>query len=565
MTGSAGTAAQQPTDGAARPGPIARLRLEWFDAVGILLTAFLSLVVIVPLLAMGKAITGGDGLYPVDQLQYLSWIRQSADHILMGNRWDMLPDTRVFLHPGFVLSGLSVRWFGMPIEYSNLAIWKPISIVVVFLGCRQYTRRLLPHGWPARVGFLLALLLLPPLSSITHRLSANPKLEYNFDFITSEMWPGQQLMGYEIAATAIFLVPLLLLATERARNSGNRRLLALCAIGALYVTWLQPWQGAELLIIIAATELWRWWRNGERPHWPLAWIGLIGSLPAFYYAIIERTDPAWELYGRENRAHVNPIWDWSLPTVALALAPLGIPALIALRNRADSWQATAVRIWPIAVLLVYLQPSGTFPFHSVQGLTVPLAVLAVQAFTVNRPRWLPRPRWWWVLPVLLVLTVPGTAHRLQIARDSIKGKIFPFEFQDGERQALAWLERDPTPGAVLTDRYAGLLVPAYARREAYVGTPPLTPRFERRNNGMTAILLGLSTPARAREFVNRSGTRFIFEACAGWKGGSPDLMPLIGPLVERRLRFGCAQVLVLKPTELSSRLSGPIGGPGGPN
>ena len=541
-----------------------RLKLDWFDLVGFLVTAVVSFAVIVPLLVAGRKLTGGDGLYPVDQLQYLSWIRQAADHGLMGNRWDMLPDTRVFLHPAFLLSGLGVRWFGLPIEYSNLAIWKPVSIVVVFFGCRQYARRLLPAGWPARVGFILALLLLPPFSSISHRLGSNPKLEYNFDFITTEMWPGQQLLGYEIAATAIFMVPLLLLAVEKVRGGGQKWALAGCSLGALFVMWLQPWQGVELLVIIAATELWRWGRKGVAPYWPLFSMAVLGALPAIYYATIERTDPAWALYGRENRANVNPIWDWSIPTLAMALAPLAIPAIISLRNRDDSWQGTALRFWPVAVAVAYLQPTGTFPFHSFQGLTIPLSVMAVQAFTINRPKYLPRPRWWWVVPVLFVLIVPGTVHRFQIAKTTIDHKIFPYEFQPGERQALAWLNANQTPGAVLTDEYAGLLVPAYARREAYVGTPPLTPEFKSRVGGMNLMMLGYATPKDAQNYVKRSGTRFVFEACAGWPFGSPNLMPLIGPLVERRLKFGCAQVLVLKPTPLSERLSPKIGGPGGP-
>jgi len=34
-----------------------------------------------------------------------------------------------------------------------------------------------------------------------------------------------------------------------------------------------------------------------------------------------------------------------------------------------------VRLWPLAALIVYLQPVGTFPYHSFQGLAIPLGIL----------------------------------------------------------------------------------------------------------------------------------------------------------------------------------------------
>ena len=45
-----------------------------------------------------------------------------------------------------------------------------------------------------------------------------------------------------------------------------------------------------------------------------------------------------------------------------------------------------MRVWPFAALAVYLAPVGTFPYHSFQGLAIPLAILAVQGVAVASGR-----------------------------------------------------------------------------------------------------------------------------------------------------------------------------------
>src|SRR6185503_15603318 len=86
-------------------GAAAMRRLDRVELGVLLALTGFSLVVLAALLTKGRAITGADGLLASDQLQYYTWIRQSAEHGLVGNEYDMAPDHRVFLHPGFLLSG----------------------------------------------------------------------------------------------------------------------------------------------------------------------------------------------------------------------------------------------------------------------------------------------------------------------------------------------------------------------------------------------------------------------------------------------------------------------------
>ena len=75
-----------------------------------------------------------------------------------------------------------------------------------------------------------------------------------------------------------------------------------------------------------------------------------------------------------------------------------------------------MRVWPLAALVVYLLPFGTFPYHSFQGLAIPLSILAVQGvLTVWR-----HPRPLAVAGLLFLMTVPGIAHKLEVSIHSIR-------------------------------------------------------------------------------------------------------------------------------------------------
>ena len=86
-----------------------RLGLDRVELAALVALSGLSLLVLAALLTKGRALTGADGLLASDQLQYFTWIRQAGEHVLVGNEYDLAPDDRVFLHPGFLVSGLVAR------------------------------------------------------------------------------------------------------------------------------------------------------------------------------------------------------------------------------------------------------------------------------------------------------------------------------------------------------------------------------------------------------------------------------------------------------------------------
>jgi hypothetical protein len=508
---------------------------RWLDRIELAVLAALagfSLVVLAALLSKGREITGADGLLASDQLQYYTWIRQSAEHVLVGNEYDMAPDHRVFLHPGFLISGAVHALLGLSIPLSYL-LWKPVAVGLLFWGALRYARRLLPPGGARYTALILALLAVMPASPLVAWTDwgGNPR-QYTFDFISGELGTSQYLWGYLMTAIAVGLMPLALLWVEE-RRVGR------AAVAALLVTWLQPWQGGTLLLVVLAASLLTWRRTGE---WP--WAGIVavlaaGFAPAVYYAVLERTDAAWELAGQVNAAGNQPTWSWPWWAIALTVAPLAVPAALAYRRPAADWQQIAVRAWPLAGLAVYLAPVGTFPYHAFQGLSIPLAMLAVQGVLSV---W-PRPRAWVVVACLVVMVVPGSIHKFTVAVNSIRAAGDPYFVFPGEQRALDALERDPRPGGVLAPTYDGHMIPYKTGREVYVGALSWTPHWSARVAETNALFEGAMGPADAQALARRSRARFAFVDC---RPGLRDLRPLLGPLIARVRTFGCATLYDLR-------------------
>ncbi|MEI6793209.1 MAG: hypothetical protein WCK97_08245 [Actinomycetes bacterium] len=531
-----------------RPGLITRLAgkigLDPFELACLIALTGLAMAPLIALASKGRDLSGADGLFATDQMQYLWWIRDSSNHVLIGNPWDLAPGARRFFHPGFFISGLVYRYLGLSIGLSYL-IWKPVAIGVTFVGCLLYVRRLVTGRGPRHTALALALFTVVPAVAIVAWTGwgGNPRT-YTFGFISGEIWSAHYLWGYLFTAIAVFMIPLVLLALERWRENRRSPILVGSAIGVLLITWLQPWQGAEIAAIVVAVELIRALPRlgGRRPSWLMIFvIGFAALIPAVYYSWLARADPGWKLAGEVNRAGAQTLWAWPWWAIVASLIPLALPAAFAYRLKAPSWQEVAVRVWPFAIIAVYLAPTGTFPYHAWQGLMLPLAILAVigvRSLPIKTPVWL-------VAIAVLLMTIPGTAHKIQVFFNSVHSAADPYWVFPGEIDALKALEHDPRPGGVLGPSYSSLLVPARTGRETYVGPFSWTPDWSKRATTANDLFEGRLTGAAAREFVIKSHARWLFADCRlkDVRALDRSLAPLLARPPER---FGCATLYELR-------------------
>jgi hypothetical protein len=470
----------------------------------------------------GAVWTGTDGVYIVDQMQYLSWIKDASNHFLVSNLFVLHSTPADYFQPAVVISG-GLTALGMS-AWLSLLLWKPVAVLAFFFAVRAYAARSVTGLWARRVVLVLTLFF----GSFT--------LVYGSWSVLGDLFPGFLTWGYVFGLMALAAMVWSLVTYEDARGNG-RRLWLPGLLGGL-ASLLHPWNGELLMALVVAAELVMLaGRRYGREQIRLTAITLIGTgLPLLYYAILGKADIDWRLAQSASK-HAFSFW-----SIALACVPLLLPALVAYRTRPTTFLAGATRMWPLGAFAIFLLSGtslGATPLHAFQGITVPLAALAVEGFQILGWRRLPRP----VLigaVVVALFTIPTTLKELSIAHSLAAPTRGNSNFiKRDERSALDYLAHDKESGSVITQPYLGAALPGRTGRRTYVGNCLWSePNCPGRATISRALFNGSLSPAAARSFVRASGARFLLADCTT----RADMRALLGPLIRSVRGFGCAAV-----------------------
>jgi hypothetical protein len=506
-----------------------RTRLSGPEWVLLGLLAAWTFVPLAFLLADGRTLTGADGVIGADQLQYLAWVRDAADHGLAANRFDLRAQTHDFAHPMFTLSGALVA-LGVSVQLAYL-VWKPVAVAALALGAFAWVRRLLPGRPRAQAAAAaLALLSFSPLAALALWTDAGSDAA-RADLLSTaaETFTAGSLWGYLPTVVAIGLMPLVILAVERGSTQDRRgALLAAAGMGVL-VSWLHPWQGVTLVLILAGLVAFPGQPPRQRLVLAVPAAGLLA--PLAYYALLSRLDDAWELSARVNEIGTPPVW-----VLLAVLLPLAVPAVYGLRRPGEDLVERALVLWIAAGLASYafLPP---FPPHALGGLGLPLAVLAVRGWERLRA-----PAWVGAAAVALMV-IPGGAYvarELHRATDSPAQQLW---LAGGDADALRHVREHSPPGGVLAPFPLAAAVPAHTGRPVWMGHLSWTPDFYERAGEADALFTGRMAPALAQAFVRDTGARIVIAGCRDGR----DLRPLLRDSVATARRFGCASVYEMRP------------------
>jgi hypothetical protein len=486
--------------------------------------------------------SGADGPFVADQFQYFAWIRDSGNHVLVGNRYDLVPERFVFLHPMFVVSG----WLwkaGVDIRLAYL-LWKPVAVVMLLVAAFVYCRRLLqqPAEWFAAA---LVLFLYSPTAAVVQGVGL-PVGDVVNGIINGagELFAAGLLWGYLPAAIAVALMPLVLLGAERTLAGGprSRRDLLLTSLGALLVAWLHPWQGEVLLLVMAGGLAWtRAGRAAFRLLLPAACL----TLPLLYYLALSLFDPAWHVAQAQNSArHLSDLG------VLLAALPLMVLALTGARRPAD-FQEAALVVWIPAALVLYFIIRPPFAQHALEGLSFPAAVLGVRGVRRFGPSLGASPRLAATAAVLAVapLTVPGLVAMTRLAPTRTADRQ-PVIFTQDEFRALAFLQSAPS-GGVLSGTYLGQAVPAFSDKSTWAGHISWTPEIQQRQQRLRLALSG-TDPGATTSLAIDSGARYVLLDCRQ----SETVDAALAELTVDSRRFGCVRVLTLRPAASATAAAG---------
>jgi hypothetical protein len=466
--------------------------------------------------ASGRLWTGTDGVGAQDQLQYLAWIRDASRHILVSNLFVLRHTSADFFQPLIAISGGAVA-LGMSPSLV-LFLWKPVAVGSVFLATRAYVG----HVLEARVARNAALIL---------------ALFGGWIRMPADAWLPFWSWGYPFGLIALAAMLGTLLGYERDRASDRLGWVA-PVLGAA-TSWLHPWQGEILILVLLAAEVLagaRW--TGRRLARLLLTLSAAAA-PLMYFGILGRVDISWRL-GQQIFQTTYPASD-----LVLAAGVLTLPSVLAYRMLPRGFVTLTTIVWPAAALCVFMvsQTSvGTDPLHAFLGITIPLGVLLVACVHGGLAQLSRLRRLIGVLAVVM-LTVPVVAYELEAARTrnpQFGGATF---VQPGEQQALAFLARDREQGGVLTAYALGTLVPADTGRRTFLGDFYWSePDFAQHQALAGELFSSRMSPQGARAFVLRTGARFVLADCQS-RG---DLSGSLAPIVSSVHRFGCARVYVVK-------------------
>jgi hypothetical protein len=469
----------------------------------------------------GRVWTGTDGVYLVDQLQYLAWIGDAARHGLVSNLFVLHPTPSDYFQPAVIISG-GLSALGVA-PWLSLLLWKPVAVGAFFYVVREYAKRTLAGRWPRRAALVLALFY----GSFT--------IVYGSFSVVGDLSPAFLSWGYVLGLLGLAATVGALVSYDRALARGRIGWMA-GALGAV-AGLLHPWNGVLLIAILLGAELatLRGWPTPARMARPALTL-VVTAVPLAYYILLSRIDVSWRL-ARVASKHAFPLW-----SIALVIAPLLLPALLAYRERPRSFLSAATRCWPIAALAVFILSGtalGATPLHAFQGITLPLSILAVEGVQRVGLCRLPHRLLLGSLSVA-ALTIPATAYELDNARNLVAPRAGSANFiTRDEDRALDYLDQDPEPGGVIARSYLGALVPGATGRHTFVGDCLWSePDCARRLVTVRMLFEGSLQTNTARRFVLTSGARFLLADCRP----NANLNKLLGVIIRSVRHFGCATV-----------------------
>jgi hypothetical protein len=484
-----------------------------------------------------RIFTGVAGYFPWDGLQYLAFVRDGHDG-LIRNLFG-LSGGAVFVHPIWSVTGVVQGVTGVG-SVPIMAFWKVVSVAVLLAGAARLVTRQIPASRPGRRTTALGLCLFGGFTPLVLLMWSGNITDVRG--VAIDLIPAAALWDYAPIAVAIGLMPFAIEGMERIlAGTGGRRTALLTAACCLIIGWLHPWQAATLMLVWLGLLLWRAHdRRGagsgsaSKPALPWRRIAVVlvatAAAPA-YYASLSHIDYSWSQFAAKDGYYLQITW----PVLEYCVAPLVVVALLSARAARRDRGARSLVVWLFATLVV-VALSPPEQYHALDGLMLPLGVLAVRAWPAGHgfsPRRLVAIAGLAALAVTFAIYADNSLHAVLS-----RGVTTYSELARSDVRAVTVAARADGDRPILSMPALGSAIPMLADAPTWVGNLFWTPGYGSRAQASSALFTGSMTASAARSFVRSVGTRALVEPC-GW---AAPLEPALAPLGFHEQAVGCARV-----------------------
>ena len=489
------------------PPPIGEIRLkEW--VFPLLLSALLIAIVGIPYwdaYSRQSATEKFMGLVGTDAIDdnnvYLGLMRQASEgRALFTNNFTPEPNPPALFNFLYLSLGRLSGWMGWSLDFTH-RLFGAVSIVLLVLTAYSFIATAIRRPFYRRFALVLACFGGGMLwvSRILLRFTGHDLRPVSNWLVELNLFHAMIVYPHFIFAAALMTGSLaLLLKSERVRRFGPA-VAAGCCAAALASS--HAFEAVAFVPIAGMYLLLDWLAMGRMPGWNrLKSVAIVLGLPLgmlFFNHLILAREPRWgDVVSRLNFATPEPF------RLGMGLGASFIVAMLTfdgfLRIRRPSGERMA-KAWVLTVLILAYVPYINWRWHLLNGIQIPLAVLATQGLrrTVFRRILLRRrdrkrtpclPRSLWAPPglvaamgVMLVACCLSTANHFLSYRHEAKLVGAPTYLPTTELAAMDWMNRQVSRDALVLASYPiGNYVPRLSGQRVFIGEDMLTNEIEAR-------------------------------------------------------------------------------------
>jgi hypothetical protein len=488
-----------------------------------------------------------------DNNVYLGLMRQAAEgHLLFTNNFTPEPNPPALFNFIYLALGRLAGATGWSLDAVH-RLFGAGSIVLLVLVTYAFIATAIRRPRYRRLALLLACFGVGFiwLARLAHRITGIESRTIDSWLVEMSVFHTMLVYPHFVFAAALMVASLLLLL--RAERTGR---LAPALAGGVCGAVLAASHSFEAVVLLPAAVTWFLfdWMIRERVPAPRRWLclGLITALP-LPVLLLNR----WTLAREPMWGNVVARLDFYTPDPFRLALGLGVSFFIVLLTFEGflhphrSAGERMAKAWLLVALALAYFPKFNWRYHLLNGIQIPLAILATQGLrrTAFRAMLLRRRRgaapWWWPVglrgrPGVLVaagLTVVlcclSSVNLLLSYRYEAGQVTEPTYMPTDEVTALDWMGREVPRDALVLSSYAtGNYIPRLSGQRVFIGEDKLTESLDLRTADIDGFFRQAWTDRDRIDLLRRFGVDYVFYGPDERRVGSydPSRAPFLHPV-----------------------------------